>query len=317
MSISIVQTAFGGPETLQPVETPIPRIDQLGTNEVLVRVAFAGVNTIDVMTRTGGGMAAAGIVSLPYVPGWDMAGTVEAVGEDVTEFAPGQRVFGLLRFPHPGGAYAQYVVARAEDLVATPDTLSDQAAGALPMAAMTAVQAFTDTTSVGPGQRVLITGAGGGVGHLAVQLAHQLGATVVAVARSSKHDWLRELGADQAVDYANEKEMAALPTQPVDVALNLASASAQAALRAVRPGGVLIALGAGAADLRDAANAVNVRFAATHVRAERAWIERVASLARDGGLAPTITGVFDLADASVAHEHLQSGHTQGKIVLRA
>nr|WP_202918632.1 NADP-dependent oxidoreductase [Saccharothrix deserti] len=191
MSTKIIQTRFGGPEVLELVEQAPPTPDALAADEVLVRVAFAGVNPIDVMTRTGGGMAAAGVISLPFTPGWDLAGTVEAVGSQVNTLAVGDRVFGMARFPREGAAYAQYAIVPAVDLAPTPDTLTDDAAAALPLAAMTAWQAFADTARVTKGQRVLITGAGGGVGHFAVQIAHHLGATVTAVAGAAKHDWLR------------------------------------------------------------------------------------------------------------------------------
>lgn len=316
MSLKIVQSRFGGPEVLEVVDVAPPAESDLAPDEVLVRVAFAGVNVIDVMTRTGGGMATAGIVSLPFTPGWDLAGTVEAVGGDVRRLAAGQRVFALSRFPSPGSAYAQHVVVPARDLVPVPDTLDDEAAGGFPMAAMTAWQAFTDTTRVRPGDRVLVTGAGGGVGHLAVQLAHHLGATVLAVAGVAKHAWLHDLGAHATADYTDPSALAALAAEPVDVALSLAAGSLNSALAAVRPGGVLIALGAGAAAIAPAAEATGVRLATTHVRAEPTWLQRAAALAAEGRLAPTVTEVFDLADAANAHRAIEGGHNQGKIVLR-
>lgn len=242
MSSRIVQRVFGGPEALEVVEVPTPTVADLGPTDVLVAVAAAGVNPVDVTTREGRGMAAAGIITLPFTPGWDVAGRVEAVGTGVTGLEAGQRVLGLARFPHEGGGYAQHVVVPAEDLIATPERLNDEQAGALPMAAMTAWQAFADTTSVGPGQRVLITGAGGGVGHLAVQIAKHLGAHVVAVASEGKHDWLKSLGADEVVDYRDTAAVAALEGT-VDVALSLAAGSREAALRAVRQGGTLVAPG--------------------------------------------------------------------------
>jgi len=220
MSTRVVQHRFGGPEVLEVVDEAPPAPAALAADEVLVRTAFAGGNPIDVMTRTGGGMAAAGAVSLPFTPGWDLAGTVEAVGDQVSDLRAGDRVFGMARFPREGATYAQHVVVPAADLVVTPEVLSDEAAAALPMGAMTAWQAFADTTQVGPGQRVLITGAGGGVGHLAVQIADHLGATVVAVASAAKHAWLRDLGADETVDYTDPAALAALADAPVDVALN-------------------------------------------------------------------------------------------------
>lgn len=317
MSTKIVQTRFGGPEVLEPVDQIPPSPDALSADEVLVHVTFAGVNPIDVMTRTGGAMAAAGLITLPFTPGWDLAGTVEAIGSRVTALNVGDRVYGMARFPHPGAAYARYAIVPAVDLVPTPDTLTDAAAAALPLAAMTAWQAFADTTHVGKGHRVLITGAGGGVGHFAVQIARHLGAIVTAVAGAAKHDWLRSLGADRSVDYTEPAALAALADQPVDVALNLVGGDiGRHALAAVRPGGVLVSLVGASDDLRAAADAAGVRVATTSVHTERAWLEQITHLAAAKALVPEVTRVFDLADAAQAHRLLETGHVQGKVVLR-
>lgn len=314
MSTKIIQRAFGGPEVLEHVEVATPTAADLGPTDVLVAVTAAGVNPIDVMTRQGGGMAAAGVVDVPFTPGWDVAGTVEAVGAEVTALQVGQRVLGLARFPREGGTYAEHAVVPAENLVPTPDRLSEAEAGALPMAAMTAWQALASTTTAAPGRRVLITGAGGGVGHLAVQIARSLGDHVVAIASSGKHDWLRSLGADETVDYRDPEAVAAL-AGTVDVALSLAPGSRESALRAVRPGGTLVALGGGAGDLEEGAVSAGIRFEATHVRTERAWLENVVDLAGKGELLPTVSETFALADAADAHRSVESGHGTGKVVL--
>lgn len=315
MSIKIIQHGFGGPEVLEPVNAEVPDLADLAPNEVLVAVASAGVNPIDVMTREGGGMAAGGIITLPFAPGWDVAGTVEATGSAVTGLAVGQRVLGLARFPREGAAYAEYAIVPAEDLAPTPENLSDEQAGGLPMAAMTAWQAFTDTTTVGPGQRVLITGAGGGVGHLAVQIARHLGAHVIAIASTGKHEWLRRLGADETIDYHDTGGVSAL-AGTVDVALSLAAGSRETALRAVRVGGTLIGLGGGAGDFGAQAEQAGIRFAATHVHTQRDWLDSVVDLAARGVITPTVSEVFDLADAAGAHRALEAGHSTGKTVLR-
>lgn len=314
MSIAIVQSEFGGPETLEVVDVTPPTATDLQPDEVLVKVAAAGVNPIDVMTRAGGGMAAAGVVKLPYTPGWDVAGTVEAVGAAVSDLTPGQRVCGMVRFPAPGSTYAEYVVVPAAHVVPTPENLTDEQAAALPLAAMTAWQACADTADLQPGQRVLISGAGGGVGHLAVQIAHELGAWVIAVASEGKHQWLRDLGANETIDYRNTEAMDALH-QSVDVALSLAAGSREATLRAVRPGGLLIALGGGADSLDKEAEQAGIRFAATHVRTERDWLEQVTKLAAKGALVPDVSLTLPLAEAAEAHRAIENGHSTGKIVL--
>lgn len=315
MSIRIIQRTYGGPEVLEVEHVDSPDAAALAPGEVLVSVAAAGVNPIDIMTRGGGGMAAAGVISTPFTPGWDIAGTVAAIGPAVTELTVGQRVMGLVRFPHEGAAYAEYAVVPAENLVQAPKSLSDEEAGAMPMAAMTAWQALAETTTVSPGQRVLISGAGGGVGHVAVQIAHHLGAHVVALASTSKHSWLQDLGADEVIDYRDIDAVSSL-SATVDVAFSLAAGSHQAALHSVKPNGLLIALGAGAGDLEDQAQQFGIRFAATHVRPERSWLLSVAELAAKGALKVTISEKFQLEDAARAHEELENGHSKGKIVLQ-
>ena len=314
MSIAIVQSEFGGPETLEVANVTPPTAADLQPDEVLVKVAAAGVNPIDVMTRTGGGMAAAGVIKLPYTPGWDVAGTVEAVGSEVSGLTQGQRVCGMVRFPAPGSTYAEYTVVPATHVVPAPESLTDEQAAALPLAAMTAWQACADTADLQPGQRVLISGAGGGVGHLAVQIAHELGAWVIAVASEDKHQWLRDLGADETIDYRDADAMAAL-AHSVDVALSLAAGSREATLRAVRPDGLLIALGGGADSLDQEAEQAGIRFAATHVRTERDWLEQVTKLAAKGALVSEVSLTFPLADAAEAHRAIENGHGTGKIVL--
>ncbi|NLE78641.1 MAG: zinc-binding dehydrogenase [Rhodococcus sp.] len=157
------------------------------------------------------------------------------------------------------------------------------------------------------------TGACGSC-HLAVRIAHRLGAHVVAIAGSGKHDWLRSLGAGDTVDYRDADAVAEYAGS-VDVASSLAG-SREDALRSVRPGGTLIALGGGVDELESAARDAEVRFAATYVRTEREWIEQVAALAARRALTPMVSEVFDLVNAAAAHRALEKGHGTGKIVLR-
>src|SRR5262245_61551146 len=174
------QLVLGGPEVLEVVEAPRP---EPGPTEVLVRVGAAGVNPVDWKLRAAGGF----LGEPPFTVGWDVAGVVEEVGYGVTRFAEGDRVFGMPRFPREAAAYAEYVVSPSRQLARTPDELSDVEAAALPLAGLTAWQALVETAGVGAGDRVLVLGAAGGVGHLAVQIAKARGAYVVGTARAEKH----------------------------------------------------------------------------------------------------------------------------------
>jgi D-arabinose 1-dehydrogenase-like Zn-dependent alcohol dehydrogenase len=190
---AIRQHTLGGPEVLVVEEVPKP---EPGPTEVLVRVAAAGVNPVDWKVRAGGGF----LGDPPFTVGWDVAGTVEAVGFGVTWLAPGDRVFGMPRFPREAACYAEYVVSPSRHLARTPDGLSDVEASAVPLAGLTAWQSLVDTAGVGEGSRVLVLGAAGGVGHLAVQIARARGAWVAGTSSAAKHGFLRELGVDELLD---------------------------------------------------------------------------------------------------------------------
>ena len=169
-------TRFGGPEVLNltEVERPSPI-----STEVLVRVIAAGVNPVDCKTRRGEGVAR-WVGPPPFIPGWDVAGVVEATGYGVTRFKVGDTVYGMPRFPRQAGAYAEYVTAPSRQLALIPTNISPIEAAALPLASLTSWQSLVDVAQLGAGQTVLVHGASGGVGHLAVQIAKSRGASVIA-----------------------------------------------------------------------------------------------------------------------------------------
>jgi NADPH:quinone reductase-like Zn-dependent oxidoreductase len=191
---AVSQDELGGPDVLKIVSLPIP---EPGISEIRVRVHAAGVNPIDGAQRQTGAF----VGEPPFVLGWDLSGTVEAAGPGVTLFQPGDEVFGMLPFPQGHGAYAQHVVGPTRVFVRKPDSLDHVHAAAIPMAGLTAWQALVDTAGIGDGSRVLIIGASGGIGHLAVQIAKARGAHVTALASAAKLDFVRSLGADETIDY--------------------------------------------------------------------------------------------------------------------
>lgn len=206
--------AWGGPEQLQLRQIARP---EAGPGQVLVRVKAASVNAVDRRVREG---YIDGQVSLPYTGGSDFSGIVEAAGEGA-DIAPGTPVFGAL---HPtSGAYAEFTAYEAENLAVKPDNISFEEAAALPVAGVTAWTAVAIDGQVQTSQRVLVQGAAGGVGHLAVQLAKQRGATVIATASPAHRDFVRNLGADEVIDY-NEPDY---QTSIKDLDLVIAMASAQ------------------------------------------------------------------------------------------
>ncbi|MFD8239195.1 NADP-dependent oxidoreductase [Streptomyces albidoflavus] len=305
---AIIQESYGGPEVLH--ETRVPRPEP-GPGEILVAVRAAGVNPTDWKHR-----AQAGFVDrLPLVLGWDVSGVVEAVGYGVTLFAPGEEVFGMLPYPHGSGSHAEYVVGPARAFTRKPTVIDHVQAGALPLVSLTAYQALIDTAGIGPGQRVLIHAAAGGVGHVAVQIAKAHGAYVIGTASAPKHDLLRELGADEVVDYRTTDVADAV--DGVDMVLDPLGGETRArSVGLLRPGGTLVSLLSGGS-AEEAAHAAErgVRTATMLVEADHAGMNAVADLVAAGALRPRVEATFPLAEAAAAHRLGETGRTSGKIVL--
>jgi NADPH:quinone reductase-like Zn-dependent oxidoreductase len=305
---AITQQTIGGPEVLELTDLPQP---EPAPTEVLVRVTAAGVNPVDWKVRMRGGL----LGEPPFTVGWDVAGTVEALGGGVTRFAVGDRVFGMPRFPREAAAYAQYVTSPSRQLARIPEGLSDVEAAALPLAGLTAWQALVETADVQPGQRVLVLGAAGGVGHLAVQIAKARGAYVIGTARSPKHGFLAELGADEAIDYTSQPVEEAVGD--VDVVLDLVGdENTSRTLGTLRDGGLLIVVPS-AASVESLAELAEGRVHVTGILVEpdRAGLEAIAVLVESGALRPHVSQTFPLEDAARAHEAGETGRTQGKLVL--
>jgi NADPH:quinone reductase-like Zn-dependent oxidoreductase len=308
-----VMREFGAPEVLElrDLEDPQPL-----PTEVLVRVAAAGVNPVDAKTRGGRGMAKL-LGEPPLVLGWDVAGVVEEVGRGVTRFQPGDRVVGMPWVPRQARAYAELVTAPSRQFASTPESLDDQAAGALPLAGLTAWQSLVETARVGEGDRVLFHAAAGGVGHLAVQIAKARGAHVLGTARAENHEFLRELGVDEPIDYSAEPfERAA---SELDVVIDLMGGDDYGlrSLETLREGGLLIAVPGGVSDeLAAAAEKAGKRATGILVEPDHAGLEALAALAEGGLLRVEVEESFPLAAAAAAHERIESGGTRGKLVLQ-
>src|SRR3954470_14877413 len=310
----ITQLSTGGPEVLEVGEAEVP--EPLPT-EIRVRVAVAGVNPVDWKTRAGAGMAAV-IGPPPFTVGWDVAGTVDAVGAGVTRFSVGDAVFGMPWFPRAAGAYAEFVTAPSRHFAHRPAGLSEVEAGALPLAGLTAWQSLVDVAHVRPGERVLIHAAAGGVGHLAVQIAKSRGAHVIGTASAAKHDFLRSLGVDEAIDYHTVDF--AVAVKDVDVVLDpisLDTAARARSLAVLRPGGTLVSILPVPIDPDELADIAErgVRFESLLVEADRAGMQAIADLVETGDLRAHIEATFPLAEAAKAHALGETGRTTGKIVL--
>lgn len=288
---------YGGPENIRYEVVPILRP---GPGEVLIKVAATSFNPSETALRAGA-LQAFMPLPLPYTLGWDVSGTVVEIGSGVSEFALGDPVIGRL---DAGGAAAEYVVATTDVLAAAPAALALGTAAALPVAALTAWQAVFEHAKITAGQRVLINGAGGGVGGFTVQLAKRAGAIVLATASPRSAEAIRGLGADQIIDYTT----AALPTG-VDAVINLAAIAPDAAATLaslVRPGGRLVSI----------ATPIPAETAVHFVtRNDASQLTQIVALVDGGELRLDIAESLPLAELAAVHRRSENGRTRGKITL--
>ncbi|MEV0671849.1 NADP-dependent oxidoreductase [Mycobacterium sp. NPDC050441] len=304
---AISQDELGGPDVLRLVDIQRP---EPGMGQVLVRVHAAGVNPVDVMNRETGVF----VGPPPFVLGWDVSGTVEAVGMGVTVHRPGDEVFGLLPFPHGHGAYAEYAVGPARVFVPKPANLDHVQAAALPLAGLTAFQALVDTARITEGSRVLITGPAGGVGHLAVQIAKAYGAHVIGLATAADSDYVSSLGVDQVIDYTTT-DFSERVTD-LDVVFDVIGHDyPQMALRVLKSGGTLVSTQPQTlSPLAAVAAERGVRLAELAVEADRLGMTVLADLAARGALVPTVAGTFPLAAAGEA-QSFRTGRGKTALVV--
>jgi NADPH:quinone reductase-like Zn-dependent oxidoreductase len=299
------QQVFGGSEVLRLVETERPGP---AAGQILVRVRAAGVNPADWKIRSG---RVPMFGEPPFVLGLDAAGVVEEIGQGVTRFRPGDEVYGL-PFPN-AGAYAEFLVAPAETFALKPKTLDFVQSAGIPTAVLTAGQAF-DLAGPLDGRRVLVQAAAGGVGHLAVQLAKLRGAYVIATARAVNADFVRDLGADEVIDYTTT-DIGEL--RDIDVVLeSVGGEAAVRSLQTLKPDGFFLYIAGPQLDVtEEEAIARGVRFADFHVAPVGTDLEKYAALFDDGRLRVHIDQVLPLEDAAKAHDIGETNRTRGKIVL--
>ncbi len=303
----ITQQTLGGPEVLTLVDAPEPR--PLPT-EVLVRVKAIGLNPLEARLRAGEFPL---IGRPPFVLGWDISGVVE---EAVTwRFRPGDEVFGMPLFPRAASAYAEFVSAPALHLTRKPASLSHVEASALPVVGLTAWQGLVDLAGVGEGDRVLVHGGGGGVGHVAIQIAKALGAYVITTAGGSKREFVEGCGADEVIDYTAVDFTKAV--RDADVVLDtLGGDTAERSLEVLRPGGHLVtAVADEDSELIAKYEAAGMRFSGIAVDPDPVALRGLVALVEQGRLRVHIQETFPFERVADAHRLLDGGHLQGKLVL--
>ncbi len=310
---------FGPPEVLHVVDVPEP-VPQAG--EVKVRVRAASLNPLDWKIRAGHLRWLPMFRRPPRTLGCDFAGEIVGVGAGARSHYVGERVFGSLLPFGRDGALAEYLVAGVDRLATMPDDLGFDQAAALPVAAGTALQAVVDEAHLGAGRRILITGAAGGVGHFAVQIAKHLGANVVAVCGAANADFVRGLGADEIVDYARADFTRR--ADRFDVVFDAACVSSfTAARRVLTAAGCYLNTGGDAtAAVGTAVNAFLARLSSRQravpimLASGSACWERLASLTQEGVLHAHIERTIALEDVADAQRAMATGHGRGKIVVR-
>ncbi|WP_103349997.1 NADP-dependent oxidoreductase [Amycolatopsis sp. CA-128772] len=304
----ITQHTLGGPEVLTIVDAPEPRIQP---TEVLVRVKAIGLNPLEARLRAGEFPL---LGAPPFTLGWDISGVVEPASQ-TWRFRPGDEVFGMPLFPRAANAYAEFVAAPALHLVRKPASLSHVEAAALPIVGLTAWQGLVDLAGVTKGDRVLIHGGGGGVGHVAIQLAKSLGAHVITTAGTGKRDFVASLGADEIVDYTTTDF--AEVVRNVDVVLDtIGGDTASRSLAVLRPGGQLVtAVAEEDTDLIARFEAAGMRFSGIAVDPDPVALRGLAGLVEQGALRVSVQETFPFDRIADAHRLLEGGHLRGKVVL--
>ncbi|SDL94299.1 NADPH:quinone reductase [Catalinimonas alkaloidigena] len=309
---AIILNEPGGTDALQYTDLPKP-VPQ--SHEVLVQIKAISINPVDVKTRMGKGIYGRIKADSPLVIGWDIAGVVVEVGDEVETFQKGDAVFGMVNFPGYGGAYAEYVAAPADQLALKPPSISYQEAAASTLAALTAYQAIFEKANVKAGQRVLIHAAAGGVGHFAVQLAKRIGAYVIGTSSASNRDFVLSLGADQHIDYPTtcfEKEVL-----NVDLVLDTVGGDTIArSLKVIKPGGTLISIPTGIpAELTAQAHKAGVNAFFFLVQSSGYDMRQLAEPLSYHQLKAHVSQSFSFDEMPQAHAQVASGRTVGKVVV--
>jgi NADPH:quinone reductase-like Zn-dependent oxidoreductase len=299
---------FGGPEMLRWEDAPCPRP---AAGEIVVRVHAAGVNPVDWKVREGY-LKEFMPRTFPMIPGWDFSGVVAATGSGVKRLREGDEVYARPDLARDG-AYAEYIAVKETEVAMRPRSIDHVHAAAVPLCALTAWQALFDQAQIGRSQRVLIHAAAGGVGTFAVQLAKWKGAHVIGTASPRNHDFVRQLGADEVIDYTTTRFEDVV--HDVDMVFDTMGGDVQKrSWQTLKPGGVLVSC-LGPPSAEDAA-AHKVRGMMVFVRPNAEQLAAITELIDSRKLKSVVETILPLAEARHAQELSQAGHVRGKIVLR-
>ena len=305
---AMVVHKFGGPEVMkyEDAQRPEPKDD-----EILVRVMAAAVNPVDSYVRQGM-FAKRGMDNRPAIIGYDISGVVEKTGANAKKFKAGDKVYSYLSVMR-GGGYAEFAIAKESETALKPKNINFEEAAAVPLAATTAWQSLVDEAKLNAGQTVLVHGGSGGVGSFAIQIAKARGAKVIATASTAHQDLLKQLQVDQAIDYTTTKfeDM----VKDVDVVLNCVRAEALArSYGVVKKGGIIVSITDEPDQTECAKHGIRGSRLGAHPDAN--VLEELTKLIEAGKMKPIVSQTLPLADASKAHQQIETHHTLGKIVLK-
>jgi NADPH:quinone reductase-like Zn-dependent oxidoreductase len=309
---------FGGTEVLkiQETERPVPAAD-----EILVKCYASGVNPADWVIRKGGNDYLRSILKLPLILGWDAAGIVEEIGSNVTTFKKGDEVYGVPNFPGDG-SYAEYFSAKADQFALKPKSISFNEAAGVPLAGLVAWAGNFELGKLQAGQRILIHGASGGVGSFAVQFAKAKGAYVIATASAGNLDFLKQIGADEVIDYRNQRFEESL--QDIDVVFDASplrdNNERLKCISVLKKGGIYVSVNIDfpfGDEIKEALAKKNAKGeivgGSSYVSGE--YLKEIAQLIDEGKVKVIISKVFPLEQVAEAHRESETWHVRGKLVL--
>jgi NADPH:quinone reductase-like Zn-dependent oxidoreductase len=303
---AVLLTKHGGPEMLRYGDAPDPIA---APGEVVVDIYAASVNAADYKVRLGGGRY--GLTKFPHILGRDFSGVVSQLGSGVTDFRLGDAVFGVTD-QGIEGAYAEKIAIKAAIVAKKPNSLGHQEAAALALTSLTALTALEDTVHLKAGETILIQGGAGGVAGFAIQLAKYLGAKVITTASAGNHAYVRGLGADQVIDYKAQDFTTIGPI--CDVVFDTVGGEVQvASYQVLKPGGKLVWIAPAPEGFRP--TRTDVETLRPNVIRDRAHLERMLALLKQGVIRPPTIVRYQLADAAEAHRVSEARHLQGKLVF--
>jgi NADPH:quinone reductase-like Zn-dependent oxidoreductase len=299
---------YGGPEVLELEEAPMPKP---ATDEVLIKVYATSVNPVDWKIREGARKDKFP-ADLPLIPGWDVSGVIKSVGENVHQFRQGDEVYGRPD-PTKDGAYAEYIVVKANQLGRKPKSIDHINAAAVPLAGLTAWQGLFDRGHLEKGQKVLIHAASGGVGTFAVQFAKWKGAYVIGTTSEANISFVKQLGADEVIDYHNENFEDKL--NGIDLVFDTIGGETQKrSIQVLKNGGRLITTLRPEFIVEAKEKHIYLEGYTAHSYPEQ--LEQIAGLIDEGIIQPVVSMVLNLEDARKAQQISEDGHVRGKIVIK-